>query len=79
MFEEGYYLSKDLDRITMITVSVSVFMTGVSWIIHGVNKCLGEDTDWRPVGYGLCSRRVVQCGYRHDSDDEYDCGGCKID
>ena len=77
MFEEGYYLSKDLDRITFITVSVTTFMVGVSWLIHGVNKCCGEDTDWRPVGYGLCSRSILFCD--RNNEDEDDCGGCKID
>jgi hypothetical protein len=77
MFEEGYYLSKDLDRITFITASVAAFMVGVSWIIHGCNKCCGEDTDWRPACYGLCPRSIVHCGSSYDSDE--DCGGCKTD
>ncbi len=73
MFEEGYYLSKDLDRIAFITASVTAFMVGVSWIIHGCNKCCGEDTDWRPACYGLCCRGRANC------DEEDDRGGCKID
>ena len=71
MFEEGYYLSKDLDRLTFITVSVTGFMLGVSWLIYGFNKCLGEDTDWRPMGYSFCCRST--------DEDEDDRGGCKID
>ncbi len=73
MFQEGYYLSKDLDRIAFITASVAAFMVGVSWIIHGCNKCCGEDTDWRPAFYGLC------CTRRANYDEEDDRGGCKID
>jgi hypothetical protein len=51
MSELPIYISKDIDRIIFITASMSGFFFIVTWLLHGANKLIGEETDWTPIGY----------------------------
>ena len=56
------YISKDIDRIIFMTASVTGFFFVATWILHGANKLIGEETDWTPMGYHtictkICCRR----------------------
>jgi hypothetical protein len=70
MSEIPIYVSKDIDRIIFMTASISSFFFIVTWLLHGANKLIGEETDWTPMGYDTivnhamctevcCRRRAV--------------------
>jgi hypothetical protein len=66
---DNYIISKDIDRISFITASVTGFFFVCSWVLYGVNKVVGEETDWTPMCYSfLCKKSHRRC--EDDSDDD---------
>ncbi len=63
---DNYIISKDIDRITFITASVTGFFFVCSWVLYCVNKAVGEETDWTPMCYSIICRRHSHI----DKDDE---------
>ena len=74
------YVSKDIDRILFMTASVTGFFFVATWILHGANKLIGEETDWTPMGYHaiesirtkICCRRgaVYEAAEPENSEPE---------
>jgi hypothetical protein len=86
MSDQTPYISKDADRLGVITASASVFFFILSWILYGTMQVTGDtDNDWRPMGYAtmsaiarnrlcknlFCSRRTLyESGSDSGPDDE---------
>lgn len=79
------YISNDIDRTIFITASISGFFFIVTWTLYGINKLIGDETDWRPMGHSvitkatqsilckefLCRRRTLyEAGSDSESEDE---------
>ncbi len=53
---DQYYISKDIDRITFITASITAFFFASSWLLYGVMLATGQgDNDWRP----MCHKALI--------------------
>jgi hypothetical protein len=67
---DNYIISKDIDRISFITASVTGFFFVCSWVLYGVNKVVGEETDWTPMCYSVLCRKRGARYYIDDDNDE---------
>ena len=81
---DNYYISKDIDRITFITASITAFFFASSWNLYGVMLATGQaDNDWYPLGYNalinFCRWQQRNAGSSEDPDNEENVQECMPD
>ncbi len=68
---DNYIISKDIDRVSFIVASVTGFFFASSWVLYGITKVVGEETDWTPMCHSLLCRRRYKRSDLNEEDEYY--------